>query len=131
MDIKDFIVEAVTQIAQGVSELKEKNDELGIIVNPNIQVGEGTKWYVPQKKSSFHMDRQVQDVGFEISVTVVNEQNGGGKAGLSIAGFLEVGAGAGNRNAEENVNKLKFTIPVCLPTTILNDDTEYSNNDGL
>lgn len=125
MNIKEFIVEAITQISQGISELKEKNDELGIIVNPNLQIGEKDK-FVPTNKSSYHIQRYIQNVGFEISVVVTDEKNGSGGIGVCLAGIVGIGAKTEDKNTNENVSKLTFSIPVCLPMTIVYDETKES-----
>lgn len=116
MDIKDFIVDAITQIAEGIKDLQKDESELGIIVNPNLQIGSSDKRYVPTDPDHFKIDRYIQNVKFEIGVVVNNEQIGGGKGGLNVAAF-KLGAGLEVKNIEENVNRLTFSIPVCLPTT--------------
>lgn len=116
MDIKDFIVDALTQIAEGIKDLQRKENELGIIVNPYLQIGTSDKRYVPTDPEHYKIDRYIQDIGFEIGVVVNNEQTGGGRGGLNVAAF-KIDAGTEIKNAEENVNKLTFSIPVCLPTT--------------
>lgn len=116
MDIKDFIVDALSQISEGIKELQLKENELGIIVNPNLQIGASGMRYVPTDPEHFNIDRYIQNVKFEIGVVVNNEQTGGGKGGINVATF-KIGAGIDIKNAEESINKLTFSIPVCLPTT--------------
>lgn len=117
MNIKDFIVEAITQISMGVKEMQSKESELGIIINPNLQIGSNGKRYVPKKGSGHYpSERYIQDINFEIGVVVTNDQTGGGGLGVSIP-VLKIGANVDVKNSEENINKLSFSIPVCLPTT--------------
>ena len=100
MNVKDFIVDAITQISQGISELKEKNEELGIIVNPNLQIGSSDK-YVPTGNGHYNIQRFIQNVGFEISVVVTDETNGSGGGGVCVAGILGAGAKEENRTADK------------------------------
>lgn len=117
MDIKDFIVEAITQISMGVKEVQKKECELGIIINPSLQIGSSDKRYVPKAGSGHYpSERYIQDINFEIGVIVTNDQTGGGGLGVSVP-VLKIGANLNIKNSEENVNKLSFSIPVCLPTT--------------
>lgn len=117
MDIKDFIVEAITQISMGVKEMQSKESELGIIINPSLQIGSSAKYYVPKAgRGHYPSERYIQDINFEIGVVVTNDQTGGGGIGVSIPVF-KIGANVDVKNSEENINKLSFSIPVCLPTT--------------
>lgn len=117
MDIKEFIVDAITQITMGVKEMQSKENELGIIINPSLQIGSSDKCYVPKKGSGHYpSERYIQDINFEIGVVVTNDQTGVGGLGVSIPVF-KIGANVDVKNSEENINKLSFSIPVCLPTT--------------
>ena len=117
MDIKDFIIEAITQISLGVKEMQNKEIELGIIVNPNLQIGTNEKRYVPNKDiNHYGIKGYIQNINFEIGVIVTNEQNGGGGLGINVAA-IKIGANGDVKNSEKNINKLSFSIPVCLPTT--------------
>ena len=129
MEIKDFIIEAITQISLGVKEMQSKESELGIIINPSLQIGSNDKRYVPKAGTGHYAsERYIQDIKFEIGVVVTNDQTGGGGLGVSIPVF-NIGANMNVKNSEENVNKLSFSIPICLPTTNveLKDDSQEVN----
>ena len=50
MDIKEFVSEAILQIAQGIKEASEKcqENQLDVIVNPNVTIGSDNGVCIPK-----------------------------------------------------------------------------------
>ena len=115
MDLKDFISETIQQISLGVKDAMEKCQEMDVIVNPDITIGSDGDYYVPEKKN-VAMQRRVQVIDMDISVVVTagTENNIGGKIGISMLGVSGTSKEMDNTS---NTNRVKFSIPVCLPVS--------------
>lgn len=118
MELKEFISETIQQISLSVTDAMNKCSELDVIVNPDITVGEDGNFFVPNK-GNYSMERRVQILDMDIAITVTNasETSGGGKIGVSIFGASINSSG---KSENTNVSRVKFSIPVCLPTTKIN-----------
>lgn len=109
MELKDFVGSVIEQISLGVLDAIEKckkNEELKddvVIVNPNITQGAGGDFSIPKKPESLNTQRRVQliemDVAIDSNGNVIREEN------ISESGV------------KVNENRVKFSIPVCLPAT--------------
>ena len=119
MELKDFISETIQQISLGVKDAMEKCSELDVIVNPDITIGNDGDYYVPEDKKNIAIQRRVQILDMDISVVVTasTENTMGGKIGISMIGIGGETKGIENSS---NTNRVKFSIPVCLPITKTN-----------
>ena len=119
MDLKEFITETITGIVEATSELQQKYEEKGVIINPPLSL-QDPKLY--QEGGPSHIYRSVETVEFDVAVSAETETGGGGKVGLRI---LSVEAGAdGTHNARnETVSRVKFSVPIALHPS----DAERSN----
>lgn len=113
MELKDFISETIQQISLGVKDAMEKCQDMDVIVNPDITIGTDGDYYIPEKKN-IAMQRRVQVIDMDISVVVTasTENNIGGKIGISMLGVSGTSKEMDNTS---NTNRVKFSIPVCLP----------------
>ena len=113
MELKDFISETIQQISLGVKDAMEKCQEMDVIVNPDITIGSDGDYYVSEKKN-VAMQRRVQVIDMDISIVVTSsaESNIGGKIGVSMLGVSGTSKEIDNTS---NTNRVKFSIPVCLP----------------
>lgn len=115
MELKDFITNTLTQIAEGVKNSQESFKKLGGTVNPSglrqisgdIPFGKDTPI-----QGDAHLLCNVQ---FEVSLTSDNASNASGGIGV-LFGSLSIGGKAGSENKEISLNKVKFNIPVTLPS---------------
>lgn len=95
MDLQNFIKESLVQIEQGIKsankELKEENasDRISYVISPSSDVR--------------------QDIDFDVAVSVSNENEVGGKAGISV---FAIGAGVKNDNKtiNQSVSRIKFKV---------------------
>jgi len=87
----------------------------GGIVNPDF-IYESDKdkraYTMPEKDND---TRYIEDVEFDVAVTTGGEMTGEAKGGIKILSF-EAGGGGSITDSQKNVSRMKFTIPVCLPT---------------
>lgn len=116
MELKDFISETIYQIATGVKESIEKCKDLDIIVNPNISIVSDNDAYIPQDPSNREVSRRIMPIEMDVSVAISNssENSAGGKIGISVFG---VGGSIKGTDNTKNINRIKFTVPVSLPVT--------------
>ena len=111
MNLNDFVSETIYQIAEVVPDAAERCKELGAIVNPAVTCGKGDNMYILSNGNG-NMERRVEIIKMEVSVTETSEVEGQVKAGISVLGSKVNGKTEGET---QNVNKVSFQIPVCLP----------------
>lgn len=116
MELKDFISQTIEQISLGINEAQAKCEQYGVIVNPRVTIGRDGDFYLPKKTDQVAMERRVQLLDLDIAVTITEsaESNIGGKIGVS---FIGLGANTKEDARTSNVNRVKFSLPICLPTT--------------
>lgn len=118
MELKDYISETIKQIALGITAAQKNVEELDIIINPNISIGERGEYFVPKSKNleNYNLQRRVQNIEMDISLNVTESETNsiGGKVGVSVFG---VGADSCGSKEQSNQNRVKFSIPICLPST--------------
>jgi hypothetical protein len=116
MELKDFIKQSIIEISEAVKEVNEHFDSNNVntIVNPeNIYPSTDARSYtMPEQNSE---TRYIEDIDFDVAVTTGGEISGEAKGGIKILSF-EAGGGGSVIDSQENVSRMKFTIPVCLPT---------------
>lgn len=108
MELKDFVKGVILDITNAVKECQEEIDN-GAIIAP-------TKDYKGKEKSID--DLRVSSIDFEVAVTAgksteVNGEVGGGIKVLSA--FIGSKIGGENKESNEDVSKVKFSIPIVYP----------------
>jgi len=96
MDLKEFISETLSQIADGFVCAKEK------MKGKNIYIG------------GSNISESHQKVSFDVAITVVEGTETTGKAGISV---WSIGAGISGKseNSSSTVSRIKFDVPIKLP----------------
>jgi hypothetical protein len=123
MDLKDFIKQTVSGIADSVAELQKEYEERGVVINPPVSVN-NEKTYLHE--SERHKYRRIEVIEFDVAVTASSEMAGGGKAGLKV--FSAEASLDGRRTSQsEEVSRVKLAIPIVLsPTGIENENRSAS-----
>lgn len=106
MELKDFIKGVVADVTNAI---KECQDELGngAILSPtNIDDKEGVK-----TENGF---LTVSKIDFEVSVSTSSTNETGGKINV-ISAIVNGGIGSENKSSDDNVSKIKFSIPLIYP----------------
>lgn len=116
MEIKDFISETILQICQGMEDAKEKLAKYDAIVNPKVTCGNESSYWIPKKHEHVALERRVQNVEMDIAVEVSENCEEGGVAKLTIPSILSIGGDGKSGIEQRTINRVHFTIPVCLPT---------------
>ena len=115
MELKEFVVETISSLADAVDDLQKKYEPQGVIINPpSAQSGSD----VLQVDSSNYSYRRVQKVAFDVAVTVSQETNKAGKAGIKVFS-AELGGEVGKADTSSQVSHVKFEIPIAYQESSL------------
>ncbi len=117
MELKDFIKQSIIEISEAVQESNEYfiGNNINAFVNPeNIYESSNDKraYTMPESNSE---TRYIENIDFDVAVTTSGEISGEAKAGIKIAS-LQLGGGGSVTDTQQNISRMKFTVPVCLPT---------------
>ena len=110
MELKNFVAETLRQIIAGVKEVQDEAESMGAKVNPNHIASEDKSlmWVIG-------MDQVVQVVEFDVAVTTTEGDKAKGGIGIFV-GPLGVGVQGENETVNSTQNRIKFSVPVKLPT---------------
>ena len=111
MELKEFIKSTIKQIAESVDELNQEFDGKQTFVNPTNIKGIGEKPYVPFAFTNYN----VTNIDFDLSVDVENKEGTTGKVGV-LASVIGVGVSSTEGRVQHSESKVRFTIPVILPS---------------
>ena len=106
MELKDFIVSAITSITDGVAEADAKIKEKGGMVNP------GTHQY-DENVPTFVYPRTT--LNFDIAISATQTKDGSAEATAKIW-VVEAKLGGGVESKNESVSRLSFSVDVVLPS---------------
>lgn len=109
MELSEFIKTVLTEITQGIEDAQESLKEKDMLINP-ITKSDGT--YDTAGKGS---KRQIQNLEFDLSVSVSSETKKGASA-IAVVSFFAGKGDISSINENISTNRLKFSIPVSLPT---------------
>lgn len=108
MDLREFVSVALSQIVDGILDAQNYVKDKRAIINP-AQNSEGL--YIPRFKDRAYF---IRDVEFDVAITITSEDKSRGGIGV-VASFIGAGLEAETRQADSNVSKIKFSIPVLFP----------------
>ena len=116
MELKEFISDTISQISEGIIDAKTKCKKYGVIINPNVTIGSDGNFSIPKHPEHVTISRRVQLLDMDIAITVQDSTENGanGKIGVSMLG---IGGGIKNSNANSQQSRIRFSIPVCFPST--------------
>lgn len=113
MELKEFISETLTQIAQGVKDAQNNVAELGAKVNPaNVASFEGD---IPHCKGSMKTPSKVLcDVEFSVALT--NNSSTSTDSGIGILfGAVSLGGKHNTSDKDTSLNSIRFNVIMELP----------------
>lgn len=119
MELKEFIKSTIKQIAESVDELNQEFDGKQTFVNPTNIKGIGEKPYVPFAFTDYN----VTNIDFDLSVDVENKEGTTGKVGV-LASVIGVGVSSTEGRVQHSESKVRFTIPVILPSKKLDPNKD-------
>lgn len=108
MELKEFIAATLGEIQEGVHMAIKQTIESGIngAINPSWG---GTK----DINSSL-----IQEVKFDIAVTVADEKKAGVNGGIKVVG-LSIGGEGSTETTTSRVSRIQFSIPIVPPVTTI------------
>lgn len=102
MELREFVRETLVQVIAGVEEAQAAVVESGATVAPS---GQG------------HRDLQSLNRDIEFDVAVIAQEGKATKGGIGIAvGVLALGSQGASDHRNAITNRVKFSVPVALPT---------------
>lgn len=118
MELKDFIKEAIKDIAEAINESNTELSELGVISNPSnvsLDEREDIYGYMYLNSDSDKKIRPVHLLKFDVAVSSTQKENG--KEGIGVKA-LGISLGKEGEKIDElnNSSRLKFNVPIAFPT---------------
>ena len=112
MDLEEFIEASLTQIVSGIQAASEGVAKAGGELNPRIDLQDSS---FPTYQGTDGRKRILQQVEFDVAVTVSSERDGGGSASLNVAGVFSIAGEGGAKSGESSISRVKFSVPLGLP----------------
>ena len=125
MELKEFITSTLVEIAEGVYEAAPRYQELNGAVNPSklsivSTLGGDTLYSAAAKKPGSDSDYAYHLSTIEFEIGLTDHSNSEGKAGIGVAfAALGIGGSSKEETGASSITKVKFNIPVKLPTQSL------------
>lgn len=107
MELKDFIVSAITSLTDGVAEADRAIKSKGGLVNPGTHTTDG--------KSNTGFVHPRTTLNFDIAISATNTKGGGAGVSAKIL-VVEAKLGGSVESKNESVSRLTFELDVVLPS---------------
>jgi hypothetical protein len=114
MNLDTFISESLKAIIKGIKDSQNFAMDNGARVNP-IRDRNYTGEYVFY--GSEEGMRTVSAIQFDIAVTTSSQQEAGGEGGINVFS-IKLGGKLSDKDLNETVSRIKFSIDVALPNSI-------------
>jgi alpha-D-ribose 1-methylphosphonate 5-triphosphate diphosphatase PhnM len=111
LQLKDFVREALVEIAQGVEEARQALSGSAAEVNPSVARRFDAKSTNYGDSSS---GKPIFLIEFDVAVTATEGTQTKGGIGV-VAGVLALGSQGQSELANSSVSRIKFMVPMALP----------------
>lgn len=112
MELKEFIKDTVTQIADAVTELNGGTSKYKLTVNPITSITNG---FSENDTIDVANDRcKITNIEFDLVLATSEDKGHTAKVGV-LANIVGMGISSDNNAKNESVNKIRFSLPVLLP----------------
>lgn len=109
MQLEEFVAESLTQLARGIKAASVAVTEAGGVVNPSTREKPGGRDFNTRLGMV-----PVVEVEFDVAVSASGTE--GSKAGLGVVvAAFALGGSTHETTTDEQVSRLRFTVPVVLP----------------
>ncbi|MDC1812323.1 hypothetical protein POZ03_17825 [Bacteroides uniformis] len=117
MELKEFIKESLSQIIDAVIETQDKYKETNVLICPDDIQGKDNNLHIDNENlyQCYSRYTRVQNIEMDIAISVTEKE--GNKSGIGIAKIINAGISSENAQQNESISKIKFSIPIVLPTT--------------
>lgn len=113
MELKDFVVSAITSLTDGVAEADKAIKSKGGLVNPGTHIHDG------RSNKDFVHPRTTLNFDIAISATSTKDGEAGVNAKILV---VEAKLGGSVESKNESVSRLTFALDVVLPSDPSQDD---------
>ena len=117
MELKDFIKKTISSIIDATNELQEHYSGTSVVINPPISSSDREKF---MESDGQHIFRRIEDVTFDVAVTVDKETEAEVNGGIKIFS-AQIGGSATHASRSEEVSRVKFSIPLALSRSAVAD----------
>jgi hypothetical protein len=105
LELRDFVSETINQVIDGVVAAQQYATSKNAIVNPYTQR---------------YGKRSIQSISFDVAITAAKGTKTQG--GIAVfTGALGLGSKGQSERSNEIVNRIQFSVSVCLPTSPYTD----------
>lgn len=116
MELRDFVAQTLTEIAEGVVQAQESLTPCGAKVNPQVSR------ILPKGQSNYEVfgwaegegSNPILLVSFDVAVTATEGTKTKGGIGV-VTGVLSLGSTGATDKSETAISRLSFKIPLLLP----------------
>lgn len=112
MELKEFIINTVSDILDAVNELQEEN-KTNAVINPKDVTG-NCSLVTAYKSSSIKSNARLTEVEFNVQLCESEEKCTGRGIGVMLNG-IGVKLGNDRSNSNNAITSIKFVIPLLLP----------------
>ena len=113
MELKDFVAESIKQIIDGVNEAKRYAAENGATLNPERQTHNANN---ANARTNTKTGAAIETIEFDVAVTVTEGTQTRGGIGI-FTGVVGLGSQGQSDATNSSVTRLRFLVPVSLPST--------------
>jgi hypothetical protein len=119
MNLEEFISQSLSQIAKGIEKANDELSESQALVCPQGVTGIKSESKYGTLKVDQDTYLKVNEISFDVAVTVTSGSESGGNLGISVSGF-SIGAKGKENQADSSQSRIKFSIPMVLPQVAYN-----------
>lgn len=120
MDVQEFIKETLTQIANSANEVNKALESVGAYVPSKCIKGNSVL-----VRTEGTLPRNVVQVDFDIAVTVTKSKESSGGGSISVASVFKAGMQKEGCTENQEVNRIKFSMPLVLPDDMKREEKKY------
>ena len=111
MNLRDFISETISQIAEGVKDAQGQHVAHGARVNPRLTTSADL---AIKHGLIFSSGSAAQLVQFDVALTTI--EGTGTKGGIGVfAGVVSLGSAGQSKTENSSISRVQFVVPLVLP----------------
>jgi hypothetical protein len=118
MELRDFVAETLSQIADGVKEAQGKARAAGARVNPPMTFTRADAMRIIGDTGTGPERSPVIAVEFDVAVVATDGTAGGASGKLSVAPLVSIKVGGELSSSTQVTNRVQFMVPVSLPADV-------------
>jgi len=112
LDLKEFISDTLTQIAEGIRDAQARSGEHGAWISPvgpRMPTRDGAKTISATAGYAY-----LDEIKFDVAITATEATAAGGHGGVKIFA-ASIGASGSLSSQNSAVSRIQFSVPIVLP----------------